>query len=57
MDCRPLGSSVNGILQARILEWIVMLFSRGLFLTQESNRDLPHWQADSLPLEPPGKVI
>ena len=27
-DCSPLGSSVHGILQARILEWIVILFSR-----------------------------
>ena len=27
MDCRPPGSSVHGILQARILEWIAMLFS------------------------------
>ena len=24
MDCSPPGFSVNGILQARILEWIVM---------------------------------
>ena len=24
MDCSPLGSSVHGILQARILEWIAM---------------------------------
>ena len=27
MDCNPPGSSVNGILQARILEWVA--FSRG----------------------------
>ena len=24
MDCRPPGSSVHGILQARILEWVVI---------------------------------
>ena len=24
MDCSPPGSSVHGILQARILEWVVM---------------------------------
>ena len=35
MDCGPLGSSVHGILQARILEWVVLL--QGIFLTQESN--------------------
>ena len=29
LDCSPLGSSVHGILQARILEWVAMLSSRG----------------------------
>ena len=29
MDCSPPGSSVHGILQARILEWVVIPFSRG----------------------------
>ena len=29
MDCKPPGSPVHGILQARILEWIVISFSRG----------------------------
>ena len=29
MDCSPPGFSVHGILQARILEWIAMPFSRG----------------------------
>ena len=29
MDCSPPGPSVNGILQARILEWVVMPSSRG----------------------------
>ena len=29
MDCGPSGSSVHGILQARILEWVAMPFSRG----------------------------
>ena len=28
VDCSPPGSSVHGILQARILEWVVMLFFR-----------------------------
>ena len=27
--CRPLGSSVHGISQARILEWVAISFSRG----------------------------
>ena len=29
MDCSPPGSSVHGILQARILEWVFMPSSRG----------------------------
>ena len=29
MDCSPPGSSVHGILQARILEWVAIPSSRG----------------------------
>ena len=29
MDCSPPGSSVPGISQARILEWVAIPFSRG----------------------------
>ena len=29
MDCSPSSSSVHGILQARILEWVAIHFSRG----------------------------
>ena len=29
MDCSPPGFSVHGILQARILEWVVIHFSKG----------------------------
>ena len=29
MDCSPPGSSVHGILQARILEWVAISSSRG----------------------------
>ena len=29
MDCSPPGSSVHGILQAGILEWVAIPFSRG----------------------------
>ena len=29
IDCSRLGSSVHGILQARILEWVAISFSRG----------------------------
>ena len=51
MDCRPPGSSAHGILQASILEWVAISFSR----------DLPHpgIEPGSLALqtllsEPPG---
>ena len=29
MDCSPPGSSVQGILQARTLEWVAISFSKG----------------------------
>ena len=29
MNCSPSGSSVHGILQARIVEWVDISFSRG----------------------------
>ena len=38
----PPGSSVHGILQARILEWVAMPSSRGIFPTQGSNLVLLH---------------
>ena len=40
MDSSPLGSSIHEILQARILEWIAISFSGGVFLTQGSNPGL-----------------
>ena len=52
MDCSPPGS-FHGILQARILEWIAMPFSRGS--SQLKEPESPSLQADSLPPKPPGK--
>ena len=46
MDCSPPGSSVHGISQARILEWVAIPFSR------ESNLDLWHCRWIFLPSEP-----
>ena len=43
-----------GILQARILEWVVMPFSRGSSHPGIEPRS-PALQEDSLPSEPPGK--
>ena len=58
-DCSPPGSSVHGIFQARILEQITIFYSRRL---PDSDMELaslasPYWQADFLPLAPPGKPI
>ena len=50
MDCSPSGSSVCGILQARILKWVAIPFIQGIFPTQGSNLHLlcrVHWQASS----------
>ena len=59
MDCNLPGSSINGIFQARVLEWVAISFSRGSSRSiQGSNLPLLcllHWQVDSLPLAPPGK--
>ena len=54
MDCNPPGSSANGILQARILEWVAIPFSRGWSLPGMKPRSLA-WQKNSLPSESPGK--
>ena len=45
MACSPPGSSVHGILQARILEWVAVPSSRGIFLTQGLNLCLLHLPA------------
>ena len=48
LDCNPPGSSVHGILQAIILEWLLYPLLQGIFLTQRSNPGSPASQADSL---------
>ena len=52
MDCSPPGSSVHGILQARILEWIAISFSRGSPGIEPGS---PTLEAGALTSEPPGK--
>ena len=54
MDCSPPGSSVHGILQARILEWVAMPFSRGSSRLKDQIWS-PALQAASLLSEPSGK--
>ena len=50
LDCGPLGSSVHGILHARILEWVAGPLSMGFSPTQGQNSGLPHcrWSFNNL---------
>ena len=52
--CDPMDYTVHGILQARILEWAAISFSKDLPDPGIEPRS-PALQADSLPAEPPGK--
>ena len=57
-DCSPSGSSVHGILQARIQEWVAMPSSRGSSWPRDWIRfSYVTWirQVGSLPLAPPEK--
>ena len=57
MDCSPSGSSVHGILQARVGCHALL---QGVFPIQGWNPHLLfylHWQVSSLPLAPPGKPM
>ena len=37
LNCSPPGSSVHGIFQVRMLEWVAISSSKGIFLTQVSS--------------------
>ena len=54
MDCSLPGSSVHGIFQARILEWVAISFSGDLPNPGIKPRS-PSFQADALTSEPPRK--
>ena len=54
MDCSPPDSSFHRILQARILEWVAISFSRGSSWPRDRTQS-PALQADTLTSEPPGK--
>ena len=60
VDHSLLGSSIHGIVQAGILEWVAVPFSR--VSTQPRDHTCVsylylHWQVRSLPLVPPGEPI
>ena len=51
IDCSPPRSCVHGVLQARILKWVTILFSRG----SSPPRDQSHVTGRFFTAEPPGK--
>ena len=57
MDCSLPGSSVHGVSQAKVLEWVAIAFSRGSFQPREQTHIscigrwiLYHWAAREIPL-------
>ena len=44
MDCSLPGSSLHGIFQARILEWVAIFLLQGIFLTQGLNLGLLYYR-------------
>ena len=56
MDCSLPGSSIHGIFQPRVLEWVAISFSRDL-PNPGIEPGSPALHADALPSEPPGKPL
>ena len=58
VDCSPPGSSVHGILQARVLDWAAMPSSRSASRPRDRTCIcLLRWQADSLSLNHLGSSV
>ena len=55
VDCSPPGSSVCGISQVRILNWVAISSSRGSSWPRDRVSISCIRQMDALPLAPPGK--
>ena len=55
MDCSPPGSSVHGISQARILEWVAIAFSRGSSQPRDQTC-ISYIAGGFFTAEPPGKL-
>ena len=51
MDCSLPGSSLHGILQARVLEWVAIFLLQGIFQTQGLNPGLLHCRQTLLYLQ------
>ena len=57
MDYSPPGSSVHGISQTRVLEWVAISFPRGSSQPRDRTMHLLHWQTNSLPLSHLGSLF
>ena len=57
MDCSPPGSSVHGILQARILDWVAIPLSKGSSQPKNQTRGLLHWRQILYHLSHQGSLI
>ena len=56
MDCSLPGSSIHGIFQAIVLEWIAISFSRGDLPDSRVEPGSPALQSDALLSEPSGEA-
>ena len=56
MDCSPPDSSIHGIFQARVLEWVAIP-SPGDLSDPGIKPRSPAMQAAALPSEPPGEAL
>ena len=57
MDCSLPGSSIHGIFQVKILEWVSISSSRRSSTFGDQTFDLLNWQVDSLPLHHMGSLV
>ena len=57
MDCSLPGSSIHGIFQVKILEWVSISSSRRSSRFRDQTFDFLNWQVDSLPLPDLGCLV
>ena len=57
MDCSLPGSSIHGIFQIKVLEWVSISSSRRSSRFRDQTFDLLNWQVDSLPLPHLGSLV
>ena len=57
MDCSLPGSSIHGIVQARVPEWVAISFSRGSSWPRDTNLDLPHCRRTLYHLSHQGSMV